>query len=278
MRAAALARRRVFADYLNLHRRIGKRLARVRAPRALMHLAAAAGDPYSLIMRAGNAPSFLRLARRATGAVRFVRVRGMTKTMQALFVPHNRNGSALYARGGGGGGGRYRGSYVHAQLCSVVNRRAAPHVLCRETVAVMHEARRRGWLMLACEYAVPIGGGGDAGAPRMATAIDMLCYDRRRARLVAVELKTGYANGAFTRAVGRLRRPMHAYENSALNLALLQTCLGAHALADFLGVPLDATDTAVIHATRDGAVRVYHPPAPLFADARRAYDVLQMYA
>ena len=177
-------------------------------------------------------------AARAAARDKHARVlRGLTKRLDARIWSDGelpaiaRYGTVRRMGWRGEGGGRRRGTAVDAQLARVVNAgRTTPHsgqyALTNLVLAALAQCGLR---PVVCQRPVC------DEALRVATAIDLLCYELHTGRLVAVELKCGHSGckeAAAARANGtacRMRAPLDRVPDNTLNRHLAQLAC-THAL------------------------------------------------
>ena len=140
------------------------------------------------------------------------------------------------------------------------------------TLAVVHEARSRGWVPLFSEYKV---GALDLG---LGTAIDLLFVDPRTAVVHNIELKTGY-EGVFelaSRPGAVLAAPLDFLADSPCNLALVQTSVNQFFLARLGLVPaLTQSHVWCVQQTSVGViVREWLPTPEILAAVPRIIEHL----
>lgn len=95
--------------------------------------------------------------------------------------------------------GHVRGTRVHAQIADALFLRGQPQLFLERypegmhpmTVALIRALDARKWEAVRAEFVVHHEAAG------VAYAIDLICYDAAHARLVLIELKTGYGKGGF---------------------------------------------------------------------------------
>jgi hypothetical protein len=158
-------------------------------------------------------------------------------------TPRPRGQKALY--------GAMRGSLIHRQLQEAIQLdrasflRRHPEGTHPWLAPLVEALLARGWRPVRSEFVTC------DPALDMATQIDLVCVDRA-GRLILIELKTGYADGAFTTVVdGAWRKgsvpARYGWQCTPFARAVCQDMLGALAVARELDLPDGAYVPVVAH-------------------------------
>lgn len=207
-------------------------------------------------------------------------LKGITRTLRRLFWPDYDYYKIprRTTRGQSAAGGISLGSRVHSELDEITRKRSiecdrasytsawrSASAYTRDLIHTMEQ--KWGWEILITEVPVLMHETG------MASAIDVVCYSHHSARLVLVELKTGYDDVMLIGSGGRMRCSL-GVDDSPLNQAFVQIGVVAHALAAEAAVPISRFDCFVVQVNQRSIVPYQVPSTLLTETVPLAYQRL----